>query len=107
MPVRDDAADLVRIVEGLSGAVQMYGELCLRFDYGHTVPWVRRKGRGLSAVAGPDDAYLTTEAPLEGRDMRTISEFTVRAGEKVPFVLTWVPSSKPAPHQTDPGRALR
>jgi GH15 family glucan-1,4-alpha-glucosidase len=107
MPVRDETADVVRIVEGLTGTVQMYGELCLRFDYGHVVPWVRRSDHGLSAVAGPDAAYLTTKAPLEGRDMRTVSEFTVRAGEQVPFVLSWVPSRKPAPQRTDPGRALQ
>jgi GH15 family glucan-1,4-alpha-glucosidase len=107
MPVRDEAADVVRIVEGLTGTVQMYGELCLRFDYGHVVPWVRRSDHGLSAVAGPDAAYLTTKAPLEGRDMRTVSEFTVRAGEQVPFVLSWVHSSRPAPARTNPGRALQ
>jgi len=106
MPVRDDAADLVRIVEGLSGSVPMQGELCLRFDYGRIVPWVRHDEHGLSAVAGPDAAYLTTAAPLEGRDLRTLSEFTVRAGERVPFVLRWLPSHRPAPQRTDPGRAL-
>jgi GH15 family glucan-1,4-alpha-glucosidase len=107
MPIRDDAADMVRIVEGLTGTVQMYGELCLRFDYGRIVPWVRRGKHGLSAIAGPDAAYFNTAAPLEGRDMRTISEFTVRAGDQVPFVLRWFPSSKPAPHKTDPQQALQ
>jgi len=107
MPIRDDAADMVRIVEGLSGSVQMYGELCLRFDYGHILPWVRRADHGLTAIAGPDAAYLTTEAPLKGRDMRTVSEFTVRAGEKVPFVLRWLPSSSPTPPKTDAAKALQ
>jgi GH15 family glucan-1,4-alpha-glucosidase len=107
MPIRDDAADMVRIVEGLSGSVQMYGELCLRFDYGHIVPWVRRGDHGLTAVAGPDAAYLSTEAPLKGRDMRTVSEFTVRAGDQVPFVLRWLPSSSPTPPKTDAAKALQ
>jgi GH15 family glucan-1,4-alpha-glucosidase len=107
MPVRDEAVDIVRIVEGISGSVGMYGEMCLRFDYGQIVPWVRRNSHGLSAVAGPDAAYLTTAAPLEGRDMRTVSEFTVRAGEQVPFVLRWAPSSRLAPARIDPGKALR
>src|SRR4029453_11065092 len=71
MPVRDDAVDLVRIVEGLSGEVAMRGELILRFDYGRVVPWVRHTRHGISAVAGPDSAYLTTPAPLKGQDMRT------------------------------------
>src|SRR5438132_1137919 len=34
MPPRDNASDLVRIVEGVSGTVAMRSELTLRFDYG-------------------------------------------------------------------------
>jgi GH15 family glucan-1,4-alpha-glucosidase len=106
MPVRDDAVDLVRIVEGLSGEVAMTMELVLRFDYGRVVPWVRRHGQGISAVAGPDSAYLTTHAPLRGHDKRTVSEFTVRAGERIPFVLRWAPSHEPEPRRINPSRAL-
>ncbi|MEV4989961.1 glycoside hydrolase family 15 protein [Pseudarthrobacter sp. LMD1-1-1.1] len=106
MPARDDSADMVRIVEGLKGSVAMQGELCLRFDYGRIVPWVRRMDHGISAIAGPDAAYLSTPAPLEGRDMRTVSEFTVKAGDRVPFVLRWAHSYKPVPDRTDPETAL-
>ncbi len=106
MPQRGKAADVVRIVEGLDGAVQMVGELRLRFDYGLVTPWVRRDTEGLSAVAGPDAAYLRTAAPLEGRDLTTVSEFTVRAGQRVPFVLTWAPSAHPRPGPVDAERAL-
>ena len=42
MPPRDEAPDVVRVVEGISGRVPMHGELRLRFDYGRVVPWVRR-----------------------------------------------------------------
>jgi GH15 family glucan-1,4-alpha-glucosidase len=106
MPARDDSVDLVRIVEGLKGTVPMQGELRLRFDYGRIIPWVRRMDDGISAVAGPDAAYLRTPAPLEGRDMRTVSEFTVTAGDRIPFVLGWAHSYKPVPDRTDPERAL-
>ena len=47
---------------------------------------------GLHAIAGPDAAYLVTTAPLRGEHMHTVSDFTVQAGERVPFVLTWAPS---------------
>jgi GH15 family glucan-1,4-alpha-glucosidase len=107
MPPRDECVDLVRIVEGLRGSVSMRGELVLRFDYGSVVPWVRRGKEGIRAVAGPDAAYLTTPAPVRGRDLRTISDFTVRAGERVPFVLTWTPSHQPRPLAVDPECALR
>ena len=42
MPLAAEAADLVRIVEGVRGQVPMRMELVLRFDYGSIVPWVRR-----------------------------------------------------------------
>jgi GH15 family glucan-1,4-alpha-glucosidase len=84
----------------------MRGELRLRFDYGRVVPWVRRVNGQLAFVAGPDSAWLSTPAPHEGRDMATHSEFTVSAGERVPFVLTWHPSWKRAPKPVDPFQAV-
>ena len=106
MPPRDGVADLVRIVEGLSGTVSMRGELALRFDYGHVVPWVRRTTTGIHAVAGPDSVHLSSPAPMEGEHFRTFSEFTVKAGERVPFVLTWSPSHQQRPRTVDADQAL-
>ena len=106
MPPRGEAPDLVRIVEGISGEVPMHSELRLRFDYGVVAPWVRRVEGRLSAVAGPDSVWLDTPAPLEGRDRATFSEFTVKAGERVPFVLTWQASHLPPPRRIDPEHAL-
>ncbi|MEV5319005.1 glycoside hydrolase family 15 protein [Streptomyces sp. NPDC052687] len=108
MPQRDRAPDLVRIVEGLSGSVTMHGVLRLRFDYGSIVPWVRRSDGHRVAVAGPDSAWLRSEPPVDtwGKDFSTHSEFTVRAGERVAFVLTWHPSHEPRPPLVDPYEAL-
>ena len=106
MPPRDEVVDIVRIVEGLRGSVRMHGELALRFDYGQVVPWVRRDKQGIRAVAGPDAAYLATRAPVRGEDMRTVSDFTVRAGDRMPFVLTWTPSHLPRPRAVNPETAL-
>ncbi len=106
MPPRGHAADLIRIVEGLSGAVPMVGELRLRFDYGRVMPWVRRIGGRTVAVAGPDAVWLSTPAPAEGREFSTVSEFTVRAGDRVPFVLTWTESHHPEPAPVDAEEAL-
>ena len=44
MPPRGEAPDVVRLVQGLEGRVEVAMELVLRFDYGHVVPWVRRHG---------------------------------------------------------------
>jgi GH15 family glucan-1,4-alpha-glucosidase len=107
MPPKGKASDVVRIVVGLEGRVRMRSELIIRFDYGSTVPWVRRLDDGiLRAVAGPQMLALKTPAPLRGEDLATLSEFTVSPGERVPFVLTHAPSYLPPPELPDPFAAL-
>ena len=69
MPPRGEAPDVVRLVEGLEGRVEVEMELVLRFDYGHVVPWVRRTSDDLLAVAGPDAVRLGT--PASRRTART------------------------------------
>ncbi|MGH8870250.1 MAG: glycoside hydrolase family 15 protein [Actinomycetes bacterium] len=93
MPPRGEAPDLVRIVEGLSGRVEMQSVLRLRFDYGHVVPWVRRVDDGqIAAIAGPDSIYLRADVPTYGQDFATHADFSVSEGDQVGFVLTWHPS---------------
>jgi GH15 family glucan-1,4-alpha-glucosidase len=106
MPPRGEAADVVRIVEGVSGRVPVRTELTLRFDYGHVVPWVRHVAGELAAIAGPDAVWLQTPVELEGRGKATHAEFEVAAGDSVPFVLTYAASHLPRPRPVDPGRAL-
>src|SRR5215213_2233343 len=66
MPMRTEAIDLVRIVEGVEGRVSMRMDFALRFDYGSIVPWVRAIDGGIRAVAGPDTVYLRADVPLHG-----------------------------------------
>jgi GH15 family glucan-1,4-alpha-glucosidase len=106
MPPRGEAPDVVRLVEGVAGSVPMHMRLRLRFDYGHVVPWVRRQGADLAAIAGPDAVWLRTPVPLAGRDLTTEAEFRVAAGDRVPFVLTYAASHRSRPHPVDPERAL-
>jgi GH15 family glucan-1,4-alpha-glucosidase len=106
MPPRETAPDIVRIVEGIRGRVAMQMELALRFDYGSIVPWVRNLEGTLVGVAGPDAVAFRTPVELEGRDLRTFSEFTVSEGDRVPFVLTWFPSNEEVPGQVDAEEAL-
>ena len=101
MPPRVTTPVVVRIVEGVRGRVAMDMELVLRFDYGSIVPWVRNLDGTLVGIAGPDAVALRTPVELEGRNLRTFSEFTVKAGDRVPFVLTWFPSNAPLPEPVD------
>ncbi len=108
MPPRGEASDIVRIVTGLGGRVEMESELVLRFDYGRTVPWVTRlpEGGGLSAVAGPDRVVLRTPVPVQGENLRSVARFALGAGESVPFVLAHGPSHRPPPPALDAVQAL-
>ncbi len=107
MPPRETTPDVVRIVEGVEGRVEMRMELALRFDYGSVVPWVRTLDGALVGVAGPDAVVLRTPVELEGRDFRTYASFTVSKGDRVPFVLTWFRSHESPPTAVEPEAALK
>jgi GH15 family glucan-1,4-alpha-glucosidase len=106
VPPRRDAPEIVRIVEGLDGAVPMRSELVIRFDYGRIVPWVRRVQEARLAVAGPDALCFRTPVEVRGEDMLTVSEFTLEPGQRVPFVLTWFTSHEQPPDVVDAEKAL-
>ncbi|MFD3953424.1 glycoside hydrolase family 15 protein [Streptomyces sp. NK08203] len=106
MPPRDGAPQLVRIVEGLSGRVQMRSALRMRFSYGRVVPWVHRVGERLVAVAGPDSVWFDSTAETHGEDLTTYSDFTVSPGERVAFTISWEPSHHSPPAVPEPEVAL-
>lgn len=106
MPPRGGTPHVVRIVEGVSGSVRMETDLRLRFDYGHVVPWVHRAGTELVAIAGPDAVWLSTPVPLQGHNFTHDATFTVTAGQRVPFVMTWHPSQVRESDHLDAEKAL-
>lgn len=108
MPLRGEASDVVRIVEGRSGRVSMTTELAIRFGYGCSVPWVTKLDEGgIRAIAGPDMLVLRTKVPLQGRDRTTVGCFDVSAGERVSFVLTYCLSHLETPEPVDAVEALK
>ena len=107
MPPRDSAPPvLIRLVEGVEGSVDMECVLRIRFGYGQIVPWVRRLETQIAAIAGPDSLWLTTPVALAGRDLAHTATFTVTAGERVPFVLGWLPSHQQQHDPVDAPQAL-
>ena len=89
MPPRGENSDVVRILRCVHGKVALRMDLSIRFDYGRTIPWVTHTPDGLRAVAGPDSVVLRTPVRLQGENMTTIAEFTLHAGEELPFTLTY------------------
>jgi GH15 family glucan-1,4-alpha-glucosidase len=102
-----EGGELVRIVMGRTGSVTFRTELVARFNYGASVPWVNRLDRGaISAIAGPERLVLRTPAELFGEDLKTVGEFTVEAGQSVPFVLSYGASFEDPPTAIDAFKAL-
>ena len=106
MPPRAGTPHLVRIAVGLDGEVAMHSALRLRFDFGREVPWVRQHGDEVHAIAGPNRVRLTSAVPLRGDQWETMADFTVRQGDRVPFVMSWAPSHEPEMPYLDAEQAL-
>jgi len=107
MPLKGTTSSVIRIAVGVSGRVQLRSELVMRFDYGLTVPWVSRISEDTNkAVAGPQTLFLRSPVRHLGKDLRTVGEFTLEAGDQVSFVLTHAPSHLPDPGLPDAFAAL-
>ncbi|RKT26491.1 GH15 family glucan-1,4-alpha-glucosidase [Paraburkholderia sp. RAU2J] len=108
MPPGNGWSEMVRIVVGKRGTVRMKMELVLRFDYGFSIPWVDKlkHDSGIKAIVGPDNAVLRTPVELRGEDMKTVADFTVSAGERVPFSLAYAASHLRIPPARDPHTSL-
>lgn len=110
MPVRErgsSISNLVRIVRGERGTVDMLMELVIRFDYGRLVPWVTRlREGGVRAVAGPHAVAFHAPIPLHGENERTHAAFSISQGETLAFTLTYEASHLPMSEPVDPAQAL-
>jgi GH15 family glucan-1,4-alpha-glucosidase len=107
MPPRNGVQPVVvRLVEGVHGSVEMECTLRMRFDYGNIIPWVHRSDGRISAAAGPDSIWVDSPIRLTGRDMSHHAAFTVSSGERLPFVLSYLPSHLGEPGRPDPVELL-
>ncbi len=107
MPIGGKNPTVIRLVEGLAGKVPMRTELTIRFDYGHTIPWVNRTAKDrIQAIAGENCLLLHTPVAIHGEDLHSVADFTVRKGQTIPFVLTYNSSYLPRARKLPPRRAL-
>ena len=87
---------LLRIVEGVRGQVELDLKVAPRFDYGDVKPWVRQEGVGLySAIGGNDGLLVSSDAdirPAEDHDLE--AAVNVRAGERVHLSIVSVSPEK-------------
>lgn len=106
MTLSDGRTDVLRIVHGVRGQVDMRMELVIRTDYGSTVPWVRRVDGVLLATAGPDTLELHTDVRVHGENLKTVADFVVNTGDRLSFALNYRASHLPAAPPQDAEHAL-
>jgi len=103
---QDTSSSVVRIVLGLRGSVAMRCELRLRFDYGSLPPWCELTGEGAVARVGPDVVVLRASVPVTSQHDCQLAEFTVTAGQRRTFALSYGPATGPVPAPIDAEKAL-
>ncbi|MBN9163589.1 MAG: glucoamylase [Myxococcales bacterium 68-20] len=110
MPPGETEHDIIRIVEGIEGEVPMHVDLKARFGYGAHIPWIKVDGMRATLTSGPSALLFNSPVPIEPDwDVaRLEANFTVRAGERLPFTLTFYPSHERPSHDViDAGKELQ
>jgi GH15 family glucan-1,4-alpha-glucosidase len=97
----------MRLVEGVSGSVDMRMNLTVRFGYGSEIPWVTSTEGLVRMTAGPEAVALWHDVAPVGEDMHTVADFTVSEGQRVAFTLVWHPSHEDPPAPLDASYAVR
>ena len=82
---------IIRIVEGVRGKVDLSLHVAPRFDYGALRPWIRHDGvRLYSAIGGDDALIIYSDADLKIEDRYDLTaHFTVRAGERIRTTISY------------------
>jgi hypothetical protein len=97
MPPRGADPVLIRLVEGVSGRVDMRMTLAARFEYGLTLPRVRRQDAARRIVAGGQSLWIFSPLEVHAPEADLVARFSVGQGDRVPVAAVWRPSHLPAP----------
>ncbi len=103
MPVRGADPVLIRLVEGVTGQVDMRMTLAPRFEYGLTTPRVRRHGGATQITGGAHTLWLFSPLPVTTDGGAVQARFSVAGGDQVPLAAVWRRPHRPAPDQPAAG----
>jgi len=84
---------LLRIVEGIHGEMELLLRVVPRFDHGETQPWIRRYDKGYYCAIGSNHGLvISTEVDLSvARKHDLESTITLHAGERVHLSVSFMP----------------
>jgi GH15 family glucan-1,4-alpha-glucosidase len=95
--------ELLRLVEGVEGDVELRLELAPRPEYGLVRPLFRAEGDGGRTFGGPNRIAVRAGVPVAVEDATMTAAFSVRPGERVGFGLRWASPDDPSPQACPPG----
>lgn len=107
MPIRQEHPVIIRLVEGVSGSVEMRSTVAPRFGYGRITPFFTHSDSGLVAQAGPDAITLVSPNDAKIQDNSAVCEFTVKAGQTSAMQAIWHRPWESPPTPRDPNVAAR
>jgi alpha,alpha-trehalase len=98
----DAPHEILRLVEGIEGSVEMRLELAPRPEYGLVRPLLRGTPEGGRTFGGPNQIAINAGVPVEVADSTMTATFTVAADEQVGFAMRWAAADMHRPAPTDP-----
>jgi GH15 family glucan-1,4-alpha-glucosidase len=94
----DSPHELLRLVEGVSGAVELELELAPRPEYGLVRPLFRRTADGGRTFGGPSPLAISAGVPVEISDSTMRATFKVAKGQQIGFAARLLPIESETPH---------
>jgi GH15 family glucan-1,4-alpha-glucosidase len=105
MPPRESDPVVLRMIEGVSGTVDLQMTLGAAFEYGSAEPRVLRHAGAHRIVAGAQALWLFGPAQVRRSRGVATANVTVRRGETVPFAVVWR-GSRDGPPEPPPVAAM-
>jgi alpha,alpha-trehalase len=96
--------EIVRLVEGVDGVVEMELELAPRPEYGLVRPLFRGTGDGGRTFGGPNQIAVTAGVPVDVNESTMWAMFSVQAGQQVGFALRWAAPDARRPLPSEPAQ---
>ena len=96
----DAPHEVLRLVEGVKGEVELRFELAPRPEYGLVKPLVRITDYGARTFGGPNQIAVSSAVPLELEGSTLRARFTVKEGEAYGFALRWTEVERAAKEPT-------
>src|SRR5690349_17145351 len=100
---KDAPHELLRLVTGVSGSVELRLELAPRPEYGLVHPLFRQTDDGGRTFGGPSPIVVRAGTPVSVEMTSMTGTFSVSEGEEIGFAMRWTPAEMADPTATNPG----